>query len=141
MARRETFVHNGFPSSLEIIDARGYNAVGIAEGVLNRSIMKMFNGNLTDFEFLKPQSGNFIVIKGITITGEGNTGKVYLKRSRNGGSPIFPAYFTAQVKGSPSSATNFILDVDEKILITATDRGTSETFVGMSYIEVSTSEI
>lgn len=141
MSRKLQFVHKGFPSSLEIIDARGYNAVAIAEGVLNRSIMKLFTGNLTDFEFLSPKTGNFLVIKGITITGDGNVGKIYLKRSGNGGSIIFPAYFSAQVKGSPSSATNFILDIDEKILISSSDRGTSESFVGLSYIEVNPIDI
>lgn len=31
---------------------------------------------------------------------------------------------------------NLVMDVDEKLLLTTTDRGSSESFVGISYLEV-----
>lgn len=36
------------------------------------------------------------------------------------------------INGFPSS----IIENDEKVLITATDRGTNESYVGISYIEL-----
>jgi len=128
------WVIKGFPRSLLAHDARYYDAVPVEDGMLHQSVNKLFTGNLTDFVFVAPTTGNGIAVRGLTIQGEGNTGKVYLKRSSNG-EVIFPAYFSAQVKGSPSSALNLVLEDDETITITTTDRGTSETFIGITYIE------
>jgi len=127
------FLHKGFPNSLIAHNYKYYDAVPVEDGMLHESKNKLFTGNLTDFEFIVPPTNMALAIKGLTITGDGNTGKVYLKRSSDG-SVIFPAYFTAQVKGSPSSALNLVLNDNEKVLITATDRETAETFIGISYI-------
>lgn len=126
----------GLNNSLVIYDSDFHDALAVQDNVLNRSKSYLFIGNVTDYEFLIPKSGCYIVVKGITIIGDGNTGNVKLFRELND-QCILPAYFSAQVKNSASSALNIILGVNEKLLVTSVGRGdTSESFIGVSYIEI-----
>ena len=128
------YVYNGFPSTLIVHNSDMYNCVPAENGLLHKSTSIIFTGDKTSYEFIVPASGNRITIKGITIIGEGVSGVIKLTRSSNG-LCILPCYMSSRNTETASGALNIKMGVDEKILITTTDRGSNETFVGVSYIE------
>ena len=106
-------------------------------GGSNSSLPLLITGNVTNRVLVEPSPGNMLIIKGLTIIGEGNQGKVYIERE-NGTSEcnvLLPAYFSAQSRAGASSALNIILDMNEKLILNTTDRN-GETFVGVSYVEM-----
>lgn len=109
-------------------------AIATENGARNVSKPTTIVGNVTDLVLLAPAPGKHLIIKGITVVGDGNQGTVKIKRE-TGGVTILPVYFSAQNRAGTSGALNIELGVDERVLVTATDRGTSETFIGLSYVE------
>lgn len=132
--QNKRFTVNGFPSDIIMHDKNFNSAIASENGALNISKVLTFNGDKTHELFLEPSSGNRLILKGISILGDGNSGNVSFVRGKDT-TNIFKSYFSSQVKGAPSSAFNFILDIDEKVYLTTSSRGTSETFCGISYIE------
>lgn len=140
MATKRENIYKGFPSDIHGHDSRGFPMIASEFGLANKSKSHTFLGNLTGYELLAPASVNFLVLKGLTMLGDGNTGTVKVLRGSNSVC-ILPLYMSAQVRSSPSSGFNLVLNVNEKVLITSTGRGdTSETFVGISYLEFSPSD-
>jgi hypothetical protein len=126
----------GFPRSVISETTEGMNALGVETGFTNNSKPTLIIGNVLNQVLLAPSTGRKIILKGISILGNGNTGTVKVTRESNG-EIILPGYFSAQGKPSTSPAFNFRLDTDEKVLVTCVDRqATDETFIGLSYIEV-----
>ena len=106
-------------------------------GGSNSSLPLLITGNATNRVLVEPSPGNVLIIKGLTIIGSGNQGKVYVERENGNGETniLLPAYFSAQSRAGASSALNVILEVDEKLILNTEDRN-GETFVGVSYVEV-----
>ena len=111
--------------------------VATDNGYANKSEPLIFTGDLTQ-ALVTPAPGQRLDIKGITITGDGNTGTVFIKRQNGPANKIviLPVWFSAQNRGGASGALNFTLDTDESIIVEATGRGSNQTFVGVSYIEL-----
>lgn len=106
----------------------------VDNGFANSSVPHEFTGDTADHVLVAPQPGQRLVVKGVTILGDGNQGKVKIKRGN--GVTILPAWFSAQNRAGASGALNVVLNPDEVVTVTATGRGQSETFVGVSYIEL-----
>ena len=130
----KSYNSSGFPSKVILHDTRHFDSLSVENGAMHVSKALTYTGSQSGIVFLTPSTGKALCIKGITILGNGNTGIVKLLRSSNNNC-IYPAYFTAQVKGSPSSAFNLVLLPNEYVILDLVDRGTSETFVGVTYIE------
>lgn len=83
-------------------------------------------------------AGQQIVIKGITISGEGDAGVSTVERENGSQVVILPLYQTKQSNTQPSSAMNLVLDDGESVIIRTVGRGVAEeTFFGISYIILS----
>lgn len=123
--------NTGFGRTVE-----GNDFFSVETGLANTSVSTLITGNVAGQIFITPSSADsFIIVKGITILGDGNQGKVYVKRSV-GNKVLLPTYFSAQNRAGTSSALNIVLNVGENVIIDTIDRGTSETFIGVTYIEV-----
>lgn len=128
-------VMRGFPDDLRRETANGGHFVPVDNGFSNDSKPAEIIGNVTGQVLVAPAAGRKLIIKGITIIGNGNQGEVKVKRA--GGITVLPAYFSAQNRAGTSGSLNLRLNVDEPLTVTTTGRGaTDETFVGVSYIEL-----
>lgn len=124
----------GFPNDLITDKIDGERFLKTEEGGGHISVPYEFTGNLNDYIMISPPNGYKLCIKGMLILGEGSAGVVKIKRSSDG-STLLPCHFSFLSKSSASNNLNLSLEEGENILITATDRGNSETFVGISYLE------
>lgn len=97
-----------------------------------KSLSREFVGDLSEV-FITPAVGNRLIIKGVTLHGNGNAGSVKLI---SGVRIILPLYFSNSSRVGTSGALNIELAVNETASILATGRGANTTFVGVSYIEV-----
>ena len=126
----------GIPDSVIGTNSDGQQALRILDNCMFKSVSVIVTGDVTEQEFVTHSNGNRIIVKGITIVGEGNTGEAKIFRSSND-QCILPVYFAVGARSSTSSALNIVLDIGEDLYITTTDRGSgNETFFGISYLEV-----
>lgn len=109
--------------------------LAVENGARNASKPTTLIGDSPGQLLVEPTQGNRLVIKAITIIGDGNQGTIKVKREL-GDVTILPAYFSAQNRAGTSGALNIVLEVDESVYVTAIGRGTSETFIGVSYLEL-----
>lgn len=130
------YVVKGLPDGIIQRNIRDGMALRVVDNCLHTSKADIIIGNQTNYVLATPAVGSRIVIKGVSIIGEGNTGTIKILRENNGVC-ILPCYMSVRQTSSASSALNIILDIDEKVLVTTVSRGASdESFVGVSYIEV-----
>lgn len=128
-------VINGYPVDLRVETSNDGHFVPTDNGFSNTSKPNEIVGNVTGQVLVAPTAGRKLVIKALTIIGDGNQGVVKIKRA--GGVTVLPVYFSAQNRAGTSGSLNLRLNVDETLTVTATGRGTSdETFIGVSYIEL-----
>jgi len=100
-----------------------------------KSIPFMFDGNISNVLLLRPDSGKRLVVKGMTISGNGDAGVVKITRSSDNAC-ILPYYFDNKTGGKTSANLNLILKSNEAVLITTKNRENFETFVSISYLEI-----
>jgi len=135
MSSKRENIYKGFPSDIHGHNSSGMPFISSEFGLSNKTKLLTFVGNVTNMEFLVPTSGNFFIIKGISLIGQGAQGTIKFTRGSNG-DIIYPLYFSAQVRSSPSSAFNYVMNVDEKVILNTVGRGAAdESFVGISYLE------
>lgn len=94
-------------------------------------------GNAVNATFITPTSGKRLVVKGMFINGNGNSGTATIEGAVSG--EIFiKSYFANNTSGiAPSDTVNLVLGVDESVLLRTVARGaTDETFFGVSVIEI-----
>lgn len=129
------FVFKGLPSDLvSRTSDDGYGLI-TADGVLNKSKSYLFTGDITNYTLITPSVGNFLIIKGITIIGDGVSGAIKLFRSSNN-QCILPCFMSSHNSASTSNSLNLRLNVNESLYISTTGRGALESFVGVSYKEM-----
>lgn len=79
--------------------------------------------------------GKQIIVKGVTISGEGDIGISTIERENGTQVVILPLYQTKNANSSASQALNVVLDDGESVIIRTVGRGAAEeTFFGVSYI-------
>lgn len=125
----------GFPAEILIENTSDEHAIATDNGSRNKSVPLTFTGDIASQDLVAPAAGRRLVIKGITIIGDGNQGTVKVRRGA-GNVTILPVYFSAQNRAGASGSLNIVLNVNEKVNVTATGRAASETFVGISYVEI-----
>ena len=132
------YVKRGFPDGLQR-KSNGVDFIVVDNSYTNKSKPCLFEGNKEE-TIIEPQEGRTIYVKGINIIGQGNQGKVYVKRTdpeEGETDKILVCYFAQGTRSSTTGAANIKLKENEKIKIETVDRdSSSETFVGISYIEV-----
>lgn len=97
-----------------------------------RSTSNEFTGDTTILK--TPASGKYYIVKGILINGSGNQGTCRI--TGDSGRVLLTCDFSNSVKEGTGSNLNIIMNADEKITITATDRGANRTFVGLTMAEM-----
>ena len=109
----------------------GNNVLVVEDGFYNQSLPTTVIGNATT-EILEPcGDGMCMVVKAITITGDGNTGTAKVKV---GNTVVLPLYFTVQNKVMTSAGLRLKVEAGEAITVITESRGeTNETFVGITY--------
>ena len=100
-----------------------------------KSIPFMFDGNVSNMLLLRPDSGKRLLIKGMTIGGNGDIGVVKITRSSDDAC-ILPYYFDNKTGGKTSANLNLILKPNERVLVTTKNRENFETFIGITYMEI-----
>lgn len=128
-------VISGLPTIVLKKSFQDGTAVKVETNCINTSVSIEFSGDLTAYDIVVPSAGNRIVVKGMTIIGDGNVGTIKISRSINGAT-ILPCYMGVRATQSASSALHLELLPDEKIQINTTQRGDNETFVGITYTEI-----
>ena len=123
-------VIQGYPSNLIGNTPKGSFNRSASDATESES--KEFTGDLKEV-FITPQSGNRLIIKGVTIIGDGNSGTIKLV---SGDRIILPLYLSNFSRSGTSGALNIELETDQSISILAEGRGTSISFAGVSYLEV-----
>ena len=101
---------------------------------LTKSTTFLFTTDISDETLLAPESGKKLILNAITILGDGDVGNVKILRGKDN-TVILPCYFAKFGKSMVSCAFNFKLDIGESVKATTSDRGTNETFIGISYLE------
>lgn len=130
------YLVKGIPNTVFSRTVTGKDFMSMENGLQNISSSIIIAGNTTNQLFISPQTATSrIVVKGITILGDGNQGTVLVKRVV-GDKVILPTYFSAQNRAGTSSALNIVLEPQENIIITNTRRTTSQSFIGVIYIEI-----
>ena len=97
---------------------------------LNTSVGVEVTGN-QDIDFITPPAGLRVVVKGITIVAEGNSGDISIATS--GGKVLLPLYVSNFSRAGTSSALNIVLDPEEVVKIVTTGRDSNRSFVGVTY--------
>jgi hypothetical protein len=106
------------------------NAVLTTEdGYYNISTPKTIVGNGTE-TLIEGVAGKKIIIKGITILGDGNAGSVKIVAD---GVTYLPCYFSAQNKAGVSAQARIQIPENTDVEAVLVGRGTSETFIGITY--------
>jgi len=100
-----------------------------------KSIPFMFDGDVSNVLLLRPTSGKRLVVNGMTISGNGDTGVAKITRGSDNAC-ILPYYFDNKTGGKTSANLNLILKPNERVLVTTTNRENFETFIGISYMEI-----
>lgn len=130
------YLVKGMPNTTFGRTVLGKDFITTENGLFNKSVSTIITGDVTNQLFVSPQNTTSrIVIKGITVLGNGNQGEVFVKRTV-GDKIILPTYFSAQNRAGTSSALNIVLEPQENIVITTTGRTTSQSFIGVTYIEI-----
>ena len=93
-------------------------------------------GNAVDTTYISPPSGKRLVVKGLFVNGNGNSGTATVESST--GTILIKSYFANNTSGvAPSDTVNLVLDTDATIVLRTVGRGaTDETFFGVSYIVI-----
>lgn len=82
----------GIPDSVIGTNSDGQQVLRILDNCMFKSVSVIVTGDVTEQEFVTHSNGNRIIVKGITIVGEGNTGEAKIFRSSND-QCILPVYF------------------------------------------------
>lgn len=131
----ESMSYNGFPNEVIAHNADYKACVSVETDLINDSNSHLFTGDLTNYMLVTPPTEHKLYIKAITIVGDGVTGTVKVFR-QTGNKCILPCYMSSKNSQSTSNRINLKLDINEGVYITTTSRGTSETFVGITYVDV-----
>lgn len=131
----DKLVYNGFPRGVIGSSINNGNYIETIDGLAFVSVPTEFVGNVTAQLLVEPSDpANYIIIKGITVIGEGNTGVVKIHDVAN--KNYLATYFSVNPRGGTSNALNIVLPPGESIYVTSITRGgNDETFVGISYLE------
>ena len=132
------FVYKGIPSDVITRNSDDGYALSTTDGLINKSKSYLFTGDITTYTLITPATGNYIIIKGITIIGDGNTGTIKIFRSSNN-QCILPCFMSSKNYATASTALNLVLNINESVYITTVSRGAVESFVGVSYKEMNPS--
>lgn len=132
----DDFVVKGFTRKALYKNTSNWGVSVTEDGLAHKTKVISFNDDVNELELIAPRVGYQLIIKGLTIIGNGNTG--FVKVNRGDDTAVLPIYFTVQNFASLSSGLNLELEVDEKLTVTSNLRGTNETFIEVSYLEVNT---
>lgn len=100
----------------------------------NTSTPKTVVGNVVQ-TLITGVAGLQIIVKGVTIAGEGDVGISTIERQNGTELIILPLYQTKNANSHASQALNVVLDDGESVIIRTVGRGVAEeTFFGVSYI-------
>lgn len=128
-------IYKGVPDCVVTHIPSGIGFLNVENGYSNVSVSNIYTGNVTNQVLVTPTSGRRIIVKGLTVVAEGTVGEILIKRSSTG-QTILPCYVSSQSRQSTSNALNLVFNINETVTVTTTNRGTSNSFVGVSYIEV-----
>lgn len=130
------YLVKGIPNTSFVRTIDG-DKISVIPNVYNVSDSEVFSTNVVDFDFATPEEDTFIIIKGISVYGEGNSGTVEIKSS---GEVVSKMTFTSSDKRFILDNINYKLEDNANISVTITGRSSVETFVGITYINVTTSQ-
>jgi hypothetical protein len=95
-----------------------------------------FTGDFENVVLVKPHRNNRLVIKNMTIFGDGSSGIVKVTRNSDGAT-VLPYYVGTKVGGRTPDTLNLVLGSGESLNASAKHRMGAETFIGITYLELS----
>lgn len=128
------FVYEGVPNG--VIYSKGFEAIKTLDHINHISKSFVFTGAVTNQVLLSPSTENHsLVIRGITLLAQGNSGVV--KLLRESGNIVLPMYVSNQNRTNTSGQLNVILEKGTDLLLTISGiQNGTEMFVGVTYFEI-----
>jgi hypothetical protein len=114
-------------------DINGDRILAVEDGYFNKSTSTSTTGNATTTILETCPVGYCRMIKAILITGDGNSGTAKVKI---GATVVLPIYFSVMNHVLTSSGLRLRVESGEAVTVVTESRGTSETFVGITYYDM-----